>query len=269
MARLTDLSGEATAYLLEALAALELVERDQDRYRNTALASAMLVPGKPHCQLAVIAQNALSLQGLRRWEETLGRAGGERENPEPEERLAILHATALPAVGPVLEKLRLEPEERVLDLGGGAGTYLLAIEGARGDIVEQAELAASLRARLPANIQVLEGDFRTLRLKTGYSLVLVSHVLNYLAADELEPFIRRATEALGPGGRLAIHDILLGGRREAQLMQSLYALRLLGESEGEGHTLERVKAVLRSVGLQAIEEHDLDPEPAHLVLGWK
>ncbi len=275
LARGCRLGAEAAAYLLEALTALHLLERAGDCYRNSHTASRMLVPGSPFCQLDVIAQNRLTVEGLRRWDAALGeRKEGARQADDPNRRLDALHATALPAAGPVADRLDPGPGERVLDLGGGAGTFLLELRRRRpclqAVLLERPELVSPLRDRLAGEgIEVRAGDFRRSELGAGYTLVLLSHVVNYLDHEELAPVLQRASACLAPGGRLAVHDILLGGRRDALLMEALFALRLMAENQGQGHTLEAVRSAMTEAGLTRLREHDLDPEPAHLLIGQR
>lgn len=273
-ARACGLDLEAMGYLLEAMAGLGLLHHENGHYQNRPASSRMLVRGRPLCQLSVILENRLGPVGLERWQKALGQAEqSSRQQRDPSQRLEALHAQALPSVGPLADHLDPGPAERVLDLGGGAGTYLLELKrrqpGIEAVLMERPELCQALRERLKAGIKVLEGDFRRAELGTGHTLILLSHVANYLQAEELAGLLGRCARALAPGGRIALHDIFLGGQNESLAQEALFSLRLLGEGQGEGHRLDAVARALIRAGLGEPECHDLAPEPAHLLIAAK
>lgn len=274
MARACGVEVEAMKYLLEAMAGLGLLHRHEDHYRNSQAASQLLVRDQPLSQLDVIRQNRLCLAGLEQWQSALG-LGEEltRRTSDPEERLAALHAQALPSAGPLADRLKLGPSEKVLDLGGGAGTYLLELKrrqpALEAFLMERPELCPALRRRVEPAIQVVEGDFRTSPLGAGYTLILLSHMANYLQAQEFKSLLGRCCRALAPAGRLVLHDIFLGGLNEALAQEALFALRLMGEGQGQGHRLDTVVEALVEAGCEDPDMHDLSPEPAHLLIGRK
>jgi ubiquinone/menaquinone biosynthesis C-methylase UbiE len=113
----------------------------------------------------------------------------------------------------VADKLKLESNDSLLEIGCGPGNLLLPLSF----IVEKSygiDNAAALkrmknRAGNTDMITALPGDFLQMELPdVRYTKILIYSVLHYLSTiDEAERFISRALGLLSPGGRLLIGDL--------------------------------------------------------------
>jgi SAM-dependent methyltransferase len=104
---------------------------------------------------------------------------------------------------------------RVLDLGGGTGSWLVAIlrrhSHLRGTLVERAGAAAIARRRLAGesatrNVEVIEGDFFRDPVPAGHDVVLVAHVLHGNAPARNVELLRRIRASVPEGARLLLAD---------------------------------------------------------------
>ncbi len=106
----------------------------------------------------------------------------------------------------------LAPGCRVLEIGPGTGqaTVPLLAAGARVDAVELGPaLAAHLRTRVPGeHLRVVVGAFEDVDLEpAAYDLVVAATAFHWVPADT---GLRRAADALRPGGRLALWWTVFG-----------------------------------------------------------
>lgn len=100
---------------------------------------------------------------------------------------------------------------RLLDVGGAPGTYALAFAAAGWDVTvldlpETLEIGApDLRA---GGVAAVAGDATEAIPEGPWDVVYVGNVLHLLDPDAAAGLVARAAEALGPGGRLAIQEVL-------------------------------------------------------------
>jgi 2-polyprenyl-3-methyl-5-hydroxy-6-metoxy-1,4-benzoquinol methylase len=105
---------------------------------------------------------------------------------------------------------------RLLDIGGGPGTYAAAMcrrhAGLDATVVElppAAEIGREIVALegLGERIRYRAGDALEVDLGSGYDVVTVHQVLHNLSFDRCADLVRRACAATAPGGTLAILEI--------------------------------------------------------------
>lgn len=271
LAARAGLNAEAVGLLLEALAALELVECRDGVYANLPVSSRFLVRGEPLCHLDIVAHSQLTGATLERAEKALreGHLGAPAIPPgHLDAMMAAMRVGALLTAERLVELVPAGENERLLDLGGGDGSYTRAYLSSRPDmtavVVDLPPVAAAIEP-LP-RMEVRAGDMRSLELGGPYSLILLSNVLHYLEESDLEPLAARVAESLRPGGRVVVHDTLRGDDGRGPLYPALLALRFLTTAPGRGHTVGQVVEALRKAGLDKVTVTDLAPEPATLLV---
>lgn len=104
---------------------------------------------------------------------------------------------------------------RVLDVGGGNAVNAIALARAHPDLrITVVDLEGAVEvardnvvaAGLEDRIDIVVGDMFDDPLPEGYDLVLFAHQLVIWSADQNQVLLKRAYEALAPGGRVAVFN---------------------------------------------------------------
>lgn len=211
---------------LEASVALELLKKTGDTYINAAIATAFLIPGK----LDYVGNLVLHITNYwHTWGnlDTLIREGRTElpfENGFADaatywqDYMEGQHNRATAGQGQNLAKsVDLTGRKKMLDLGGGAASYSLALCAANPqltsyvvDAKEPLAIAKPLVAEqnLQDRIILIEGDMNTITLESDYEVVLISGVVLIKSEEECRNIFRRAYDALVPGGLIIVQDFM-------------------------------------------------------------
>jgi SAM-dependent methyltransferase len=264
--------------LLDALVALGLLVKQDQRYANTPFASVALDRTKPSfCgYMPLFDAHCWELWG--RLEDAIrdGSCPGQdtlfQTDPIGTELLLRgLHADALHLAPVLAARLDLKRRRRLLDLGGGAGTYAIAFCQANPgltavifDLPGPLAVAHSLvsEAGLTDRISLKAGDFRTDALPGSFDLTLLSNVLHGQSAQTNQRILGEVYGALEPGGELILRDVLMNEDRTSPAFGALFAVNLLLHSAaGRCYTFSEVSEWLLKAGF-----HDLEVIEANAVL---
>lgn len=231
-----DLNPTATALVLEALAALSLLENRSGVY---SIPSTLALPGgrlrgdggPPHADLWRHTGTFL------RTGEPLSQMDAEpaeREKSYQDVVATLAEMFAVPAEK-LARALKLSPRT-ILDIGCGAGVWGLAFAAAApGSIVTGLDFPAVLaafhaRAReigLASAAVSLEGDMNSVALgHRCYDLVIVANVLRLEPFERAKSLISRAGNSVAEDGTLLIVDALAGGAQDKDRARAFYALNL-------------------------------------------
>lgn len=164
------------------------------------------------------------------------------------------------------------PDLRILDLGAGAAPWSLAI--ARRDPkcrVKAVDLPAVLPATrgavaaagLEPQFDYLAGDLFAVDWdRPAYDLAILGNLCHLFDESTNRRLLARASEALRPGGKLAILDVLPNEGMEGPLPVVLYALGLLMRTaSGRAYPFSTYVGWLREAGYESIERFDLSAAP--------
>jgi len=148
------------------------------------------------------------------------------------------------------------PADRALDIGGGSGSYAMALAASRPsltvDVLERPPVDQVARTLLAARghanqIGVITGDMFDI-LPSGYDLHLYSHVLHDWGADQVRELVARSAAALPPGGWLVIHDTHIDEDRSGPLPIAEYSVLLMASTLGKCWSLGELREFLATAG---------------------
>jgi SAM-dependent methyltransferase len=152
---------------------------------------------------------------------------------------------------------------RVLDLGGGSAPYSIALARRNprleADIVELPELLPITAryvaaANLGDRLRVIPGDIHTAEWGTGYDLVLLCSVAHLFGESENRALFQRCHRALRLGGRLAVHDHIMGTDKTAPRQGAVFAINMLVATPfGAAYSFEDYVEWLSAAGFRMIE----------------
>ena len=158
---------------------------------------------------------------------------------------------------------------RLLDLGGGAGTYTAAVLDAHAaatatlvDAPAIIPLAHEHLARFGERVQLVAGDARTAALGDGHTTVLLANLLHLHGEAACAELCAAAARAVAPGGRVAILDLDAGTPEGVW-----FALNMALYTDGGGvYPTGQVRGWMTAAGVADLVEHRLRAAPAVVVI---
>jgi predicted O-methyltransferase YrrM len=250
--------------VLDALAAMALLEKRDDCYHCPPEVAAKLASGRPDSLLASV------LHAADLWEQwsklTALVAGG---TPGAPARLDYIRAfigamdvTARLLAPRMVATVRPEGATRLLDLGGASGTYTLAflqaVPGLRATLFDLADVIALARERLTAagyldRVTLVAGDYLTDPLPGGHDLAWLSAVVHSNGPEENLALYRKVWGALVPGGRIVIRDHVMSENRTAPRAGALFAINMLVATRaGRTYTYREIAEALVEAGFRDV-----------------
>ena len=259
---------ENTRLFLDGLAANELLDKRDGRYRNTPLANAFLVEGQPTYLGDALTNLAEWMRPALESMTTLVKDGppppARGSHPPFRARETEIYANCQRAgraqqTAATVSRLPEFPSmKRMLDLGGGAGLIGLAIVAAhptmtgiifdRPEVVEVAQ-RFTREYGLEDRVTVLGGDFTQDPIGDGYDLVWTSFAIR---RGNLDPIIRKIHAALAPGGVcVSLAEGLTDERTKPTMMINSVLAVVLGGNDCLFDEGEIAQAMLR-VGFRSV-----------------
>ncbi len=258
-----------TQSFLEACVVLGLIKKEKEQYQNSAETADFLVINKPK----YIGDHVLHITNSWYTWGNLDQLVRQGRTELPFENGFVnadtywtdymkgQHSRATAGQGEYLvENVNLTNKRKLLDLGGGAGSYSMALCAAnpqlKAFVVEQKEpLAIALplvkKQNLQNQITLVEGDFNTIDIDTDYDVVLISGVVCTKSETECIHLFDRAYNALIPGGLIIVQDFMQIGRSSQQqsldIMMDLY-LKIAFDPQASDRHGDQVQSWLTAVG---------------------
>jgi hypothetical protein len=249
--------------LLNALAALGLLEKRGSRYANTEVSKRFLVKDSPQ-YVGYIIMHHHHLVGP--WSKlpdaaTTGPPVDKSSVPEDEQRESFLMGMFNLAMGiaPALSKeLDLSGKRHLLDLGGGPGTYAihfcLANPDLKGTVFDLRStrpfaLKTIERFGLSGRVDFMDGDYLKDPISGEYDVAWLSHILHGEGPESCQMIIDKVVQVMAPGGMILIHDFILNNDLDGPLFPALFSLNMLVNTrDGRSYSEEQIIEMLRKAG---------------------
>jgi SAM-dependent methyltransferase len=266
LAARTGLTRRAARITADAMVALGLLERHGDRYANTPVAATFL-SGATSADFRPLLKfwDKLSYPAWTDLAGALGRGRPAQEIFEIDDELvpvmsAGIEAATAGACRALPGVAGLPAGSRVLDIGGGTGSWVIALAEADPDLTatvfELPEVAAVAEQRLrtsglSARIDVQAGDLLTGDIPRGYNAVLLANVVHYFTPETNQTILRKIRTAVQPGARLLLADFWTDPTHTqpvpAALMAGEFAIHI---NDGDVYSAEEGAAWLADSGWQ-------------------
>ncbi len=276
----------ATGLLLDALAALGLLKKKNGKYKNTEFSRNSLVLDSPAYMGHIILHHHHILDGWAQLDQAVmtGKAVDRRSYGAETERESFLmgmYNLAMMIAPQMAEKFKLSDRRRLLDLGGGPGTYAihfcLANPELRAVILDRPTtepFAENIVARfnLTDRIDFMGGDFNVDPIVGGpYDVAWLSQILHSNNELECQTCLEKTVAALEPGGLILIHEFMLDDDKDGPEFPALFALNMLvGTKGGRSYSKAEITAMLEQAGVVDIVHHQLDlPNQSSVLSGIK
>jgi precorrin-6B methylase 2 len=281
----------ALGILLNALAALGLVVKEGERFRNGELTSRYLVRGKDDYRGAIVRHMHHTWWGWSELEETVKRGHADMATTERWlDRVADpqaewvrdfiwgMHAIARDLAPQVAAMLDFTGVKSLLDLGGGPATYAITFAQANPamratvfDLPRPIEIAREniQRHGLADRVATMAGNFLEDDIGSGYDFIWISQILHSHTEEQCRLIIDKSARALNAGGQVVIQDFFLDDERTSPLEAALFSVHMLAVTPGgRAYTHREAAAMMAAAGLSATAHLRTSPNTS-VVIGRK
>ena len=268
LAELTGIARPRVRILADALVALGFIERQGNQYQNGAVAAAFLSGAGP-ADLRPLLRfwNHIAYPMWTKLESSVrtGQGHGTMELSGERQRIFLegVEAIQAPPAMALPTAYDFSGHRRVLDLGGGTGSWLMALlrhyPDLEGTLFELPNAAAIAQQRLARDsgvqrAQVVAGDFFKDPIPSGHDVVLIANVMHLFSAAHNLELLRRTRAHVPDGTRLLLADFWTDATHTQPPFAALMAAEFFViTGEGDVYSEEEASGWLQESGWRAVE----------------
>lgn len=263
----------STDRLLNALCALGFLQKSAGRFANTAASRRFLVTSSPDFMSGLAHTNSMwkawsgMTEAVRGDRPTLRQDVNDRGEGWLEPFIAAMHYRAEQQADRLVRLFELSGVERVLDVGGGSGSFAMAFcrrkPGLSAVVFDLPNVVPMTRRYVAASglserVTTMVGDYlQVAELPLGFDLVFLSAIVHSNGPAENEALIAKCARALNPGGRVVVVDFIMDDDRVSPPVGALFALNMLvATDEGDTYTESEVRGWMEAAGLTGVTRTD-------------
>jgi cyclopropane fatty-acyl-phospholipid synthase-like methyltransferase len=270
LARRLGLQPRETEAMTGVLVSLDLLARLEGRLYLTPLSREYLLPGGPYYWggfmervRATPVSCAALVEALRRGSAgDRGHASTLWEAPEPDAaRLQAftraMHSHSFALAMSAVDRLGLKDARRMLDAGGGSGSFSIAaalrhpaLRCTVMDLAPVCEVAMEYAARYGVEHRV---ETRSVDMFSGtwpreHDTVFFNDIFHDWDTDRCLRLARSSHDALPSGGRILVHEMLLSDDGDGPLPAAVYSMAMVFATRGKQRSAAELRAILEEAG---------------------
>jgi len=255
----------ATTILLDALAAMGLLVKEDAKYSLACGVAELLTEGGDGNVLGMVRHRA---NCLRRWVQ-LAQVVKSGKPPEPHPSLrgaeadraafiAAMHNFSEPMAAQIVGELGPLNFRHLLDIGGASGTWTIAFLRAVGDahatlfdlpdVIPMAKRRIT-EAGLAERVTFAGGDFCTDNLPAEVDFAWLGAICHQNSRRQNRQLFAKIYAALDKGGVVVLRDVVMDPTRTRPEAGAMFAVNMLVATEGGGtYTFEEYRSDLEDAG---------------------
>ena len=269
IAQKRNVSKEGITRLLNALTAMNLIEKSDDKFSNTRAGKIFLSKDSPEYIGYIITHHHHLVDSWSKLDQAVEtgapvRARLSHTSPEWRESFLIGMFNIGMSMAPLLaDKIELFERRHMLDLGGGPGTYAIhfcmknpGLKATVYDLSTTRPFAEKTIEKfgLTDRIDFMDGNYVEEGIEGVYDVAWLSHILHGEGQKECQRIIEKTVLALEPGGMIIVHDFILNNTMDGPLFPALFSLNmLLGTPAGQSYSEKQITDMLAKAGVKEIQ----------------
>lgn len=271
--------------LLNALCAMAILQKSEDRFANTAASRSLLLEDSPDYVGHIIRHHHHLMDAWRRLDlaVTTGEPVESRGVSEEERRKSFLmgmYNIARILAPRVAEAVDLSGKKHLLDLGGGPGTYAVffclsnpELRATVYDLPTSRPFAQETIAKfgLAGRIAFQGGDYLKDPIEGVYDVAWLSNILHSEGPEGCQAILHKAAAVLSSGGSLFIHEFILEDTLDRPLFPALFALNMLVNTrQGRSYAEGELRGMMERAGLRDVRRLPFrSPQDSGIMAGDK
>ena len=267
IAQKLDGDERGTTMLLNALTAMGLLIKKDNRYANTTEGKSLLVKLSPQYIGYLILHHTQVINSWSQLSEAVRSGKPVRQQPYNEEErenfLMGMFNLAMASAPQLAAQIDLSNRRHLLDLGGGPGTYAihfcLANPKLRATIFDLPTtrpfaLRTVKQFGLKDRIDFMAGNYVEEEIKGSYDVSWLSHIFHGEGPEDCQRIIQKTLSVMEPGGLIFIQDFILGDSLDRPLFPAIFSLNMLiNTPKGQTYSEKQIKEMLAKAGVKEIK----------------
>ena len=261
----------AMTILLDALCALGYLVKQHSSYQTEPSAVPLLVRDSAQSMLPMVQHMGTLWQtwsALTDIVQSKTVASSQRPGALHKDHIkafiGAMHTAASKMAPAVVAAVNPAGVRKMLDVGGGSGSYTLAFLRAaqeiRATLFDLPEVIKMAKERIETagmldRVTLMPGDFYSDPLPSGHDLAFLSAIIHQNSLEQNKALYCKIYQALEPGGRIIVRDHVMSPDRTQPLDGALFAVNMLvGTSGGSTYTFDEIAAGLSAAGFSNIRQ---------------
>jgi (2Fe-2S) ferredoxin/predicted O-methyltransferase YrrM len=274
-------NARAAGILLGALVSLGLLAKTGDEYKNTPETARFFVQGSKDNQRNGLLHSANIWHRWSTLTEVVRRGThipiDAASTPEwTTNFIAGMQRNSKDRAPLIVKALGTTGVRRILDLGGGSGSYSIAFAKASPeaqceilDLPEVVPLTTEYvsKAGVAEQVSIRAGDMLHDDFGSGYDIVMLNAICHMFSEEQNLDIFRRARKALAPNGRLVVQDFILNPDKTGLQHAALFSVNMLvGTDAGASYSEVEYASWMKAAGFTEVNRIKL-PGPSDLIVG--
>jgi predicted O-methyltransferase YrrM len=270
--------------LLNALTAMNLLERKGSKVANTRLSTTFLSAKSPRYIGHIIMHHHHLVASWSQLDQSVKSGAPVRKRSSQSDEawresfLMGMFNMAMMIAPHLVKGVDLSDRRRLLDLGGGPGTYAIhfclnnpQLKATVYDLPTTRPFAQRTieQFQLGDRIGFEAGNYLEDRVEGSYDAVWLSHILHAEGPEDCRMLLQKAMSVLEPGGMIIVHDFILNDTLDGPPFPALFALNmLLGTPQGRTYSETQIGDMLAEAGAADIERIPVQtPNDSGIIVG--
>ena len=270
--------------LLDALVAMELLLKIDGNYANSDSSQTLLTRTSPQYLGHIMMHHHHLVESWSHLDQAVqsGKPIRNRSSFSKEEwRESFLMGMFNLAMGlapQIVPRIDLSSRRRLLDLGGGPGTYAIhfclenpQLQAQVYDLPTTRPFAEKTISKfdLTDRIRFVDGNYLEDPIPGSYDVAWLSHILHAEGPSDCRSIIRKTADALEPKSLIIIHEFILNNSMDGPLFPALFSLNmLLGTESGQSYSERQLTEMLTDAGVKDIRRIPIEsPNDSGLLVG--
>lgn len=265
-----DVPLKSVRLVADAMVALGMLTVDGGRYQNTEEAQTFLTGSASDVRPMLALFDRMTYPAWTAFSDAVRLGGGTPTGADlSREEQAIFSAgvesVTKPGAAALATTYDFLPHQRLLDLGGGTGSFLKAIRRIyprlETTLFDRPSTIEFARARFiadePQQIHIIQGDMLRGPLPSDYDVMLLAHILHLFNEETNIELLERAYDAAPEEGRLLLVDFFLDRSRTEPRLGAVMSADFFLRTSGRSYSAEEVRGWLEQTGWRVVEERPL------------
>ena len=261
----------ATDRLMNALTVIGIIEKKNGTFYNTPAVTKFLVKGKAGYMGGLGHTVNLWDSWTNMTEAVIKGSAPERRKPVNDRGenwvdsfIAAMHMRAKKQAPVIISQLDLNGVSKVLDVGGGPGTFSFAFadakEGLRATVFDLLNVVPLTKNYIKqegysGKVDTLEGNYLENDIGSGYDITFLSAVIHSNSPDDIKLLFSKCNKALNKNGQIVVLDYIMNDDRTRPEMGAMFALNMLVNTDaGDAYTESEVRSWMEEAGFTSIKK---------------